>query len=166
MEVRFSEKKNVCFDAKFLDCEIEPRNYEDVLLTIDGCEFQDDENNPKMPCMVAKNNTYLWCPTIDVNDGRIINWDTCRGVSAKVFYKVCDQGAYTVRGNEQSYTVKSYVPDCLSINDEGYGDYVLLSIDKNGFIEDWEFNDKLMANLLKGDFQHGDMFDEYQEKTR
>ena len=33
-----------------------------------------------------------------------------------------------------------YVPSILAIDDNGYGDYVIMYIDENGFIKNWKFS--------------------------
>ena len=35
------------------------------------------------------------------------------------------------------YEIEDYVPDLLAIDDTGYGDYIALTIDENGYIKDW-----------------------------
>lgn len=160
MIVKFSEKKNVCFDAKRLYCDLGVRYFENAELTIDGCTFDDDGNSPKIPATKVIDNDIRWCPEIDIESGRIMNW--CNGIAAKVSYKVCDDGRYTVTdGQGNAYVVESYVPGCLSIGESGYGDYVHLDIDSDGYIDDWNFNDDDMLELLKGDFERGEDFDEY-----
>ena len=33
-----------------------------------------------------------------------------------------------------------YVPDTLCPKEKGYGDYIVMDIDENGMIEDWDFD--------------------------
>lgn len=30
------------------------------------------------------------------------------------------------------------MPDFLAIDDEGFGDYIIITIDENGFIQNWD----------------------------
>ena len=40
-----------------------------------------------------------------------------------------------------------YVPKVMCPVDEGYGDYIIMDIDENGFIQDW--NKELIRKLVK-----------------
>jgi len=42
--------------------------------------------------------------------------------------------------NEQVLHKNGYVPDCLAIEDSGYGDYIIIKVDENGLINNWKFN--------------------------
>lgn len=80
---------------------------------------------------------FYWQPTIDLENGRILSWP--EGVKAHVFYKVCDEFECTIydrSGNEVLY-YEGYVPDFMAIEDEGYGDYIDMVVDENGYINDW-----------------------------
>ena len=35
-----------------------------------------------------------------------------------------------------------YVPEIFAIDDDGYSDYVIMSIDENGFISDWKIDNE------------------------
>lgn len=81
-----------------------------------------------------------WCPTIDLNTGEVLNWP--KGTTANVHYKVCDSGQYWLL-NEQKERILQwkdyYVPDSiLCPKAKGYGDYIILNINENGFIENWK----------------------------
>ena len=54
-----------------------------------------------------------------------------------VHYKVCDEGEYTLldKDNKEIVSVQSYVPYVLYPEDEAYGDYIIMSVDENGFIK-------------------------------
>lgn len=104
----------------------------------------DTEEGEAIPCKVDK----CWCPEIDVNTGIILNWT--QGVTASIHYKVCDAGTYILRDAEgnQLCEADGYVPDCLCPKEEGYGDYIIMDIDKDGKIQDWEFGQKDIAWLM------------------
>lgn len=122
--------------------EAEPRYPEDA--EVNGEE--DDNINPKMPFLVKKKDTqndWCWQLDIDISTGEIIGWP--KDIKAKVWYKVCDCCGIKYRGKEYY----DYVPDFLSIDCDGYGDYINLTI-VNGKIKGWsetscrEFIDKIM----------------------
>jgi hypothetical protein len=101
---------------------------------------EDDNNNPKMPCVTGiydGSGRLFWCPIIDVETGQIINWEN--GVEASIHYKVCDEcGITIVKGIGTLYDDEDYVPGFLCPKEEGYGDYIIMDIDKDGFIKDWD----------------------------
>lgn len=43
-------------------------------------------------------------------------------------------------GNILLHAEDGYVPDTLCPAESGHGDYIIMNIDENGQIEDWEFN--------------------------
>ena len=79
-----------------------------------------------------------WQCVIDVDTGVIQDWP--KGITAKFCSKVCDDGTYSIfDANKQVIkTYDGYVPECLAIDDSGYGDYIIITVDKNGKIKDWE----------------------------
>jgi len=83
-----------------------------------------------------------WCPQIEIATGTIQNWPI--GVSAKIHYKVCDDGTYILRDKDGNEVLKKegYVPDCLATDGEGFGDYIIMHITSEGIIEDWKFTHK------------------------
>lgn len=100
----------------------------------------DDQDNPKMPCVTgiydASGRRY-WCPFIDVETGQIMNWK--KGVEASIHYKVCDECGLTImKGDTVLYEDDDHVPEFLCPKEEGYGDYIIMDIDKDGFIKDWD----------------------------
>lgn len=115
----------------FLQVKAGVRHYEDA--TINGKE---DEDGTLTPC---KDGDY-WCPLINIETGVIENWEI--GKTADVHFKVCDDGEYSLLNPFKEVVIKKdgYVPDCLSINDAGYGDYIIMKIDEKGLIEDWKPN--------------------------
>ena len=125
--------------------EAEPRYPEDA--DING--ESEDNDNPKMPFLVKQEGTqdgWCWKLDIDIETGEIIGWP--KEVKAKVHYKVCDCCGIKYDGLEYS----EYVPDFLSIDDEGYGDYIILSIE-DGKIVDWDAEAcrEFIEDLRKGE---------------
>ena len=125
--------------VKYLWVDVEPRFWCDC--EVNGVINDDEEwNGDGIPCK----NGDRWQPKIDLENGQIVNWEI--GTTMKTYFKVCD-GTYTLT-DENNFTViekDGYVPDVLDPYDDGFGDYIILKIDENGFIDkfnpnlsDWE----------------------------
>lgn len=120
-------KKELQADARFLKIRAGVRYWEDS--TVNGVE---DENGELIPCKDGEN----WCPLIDIDSGKIVNWQT--GKKATIHYKVCDDGDYWIQDadNEDLIHLEGYVPGCLGKD----GDYIVMKIDENGSIMNWDFD--------------------------
>ncbi|MDR1981508.1 MAG: hypothetical protein LBQ39_07815 [Tannerellaceae bacterium] len=132
-------------DAKFLKVSAGVRYWEDA--QIDG--VYDDEDNPKMQFVndteIVRGIKKYWRPVIDLDKGQIVDWNV--GTSAFVHYKVCDDGHYElldenkeVIANADDWNGGSYVPTILDCSEDkdSFGDYIILIIDENGFIKDFD----------------------------
>ena len=131
MKVEIKVKKEV--EITTLVVEANVRYWEDS--TIDGVE---DIDGNLTPCRVGE----IWNPIINFDDGKIKNWK--QGVSASVHFKVCDAGNYhlqDVDGNNVLSIKQDYVPTILCPKGGGYGDYIIMDIDKDGFIQNWKNKD-------------------------
>lgn len=99
--------------------------------TING---QPDEQGTLTPLR----NGELWAPVIRL-DGQVMDWP--QGTEAQIHFKVCDAGEYWLLDEQRNRIAKwddHYVPDrFLCHGDEGYGDYIILNINKDGQIENW-----------------------------
>lgn len=126
MKVTIKIKKEVEVIALGVDAGV--RYWEDA--TVNGVE--DTEGN-LIPCREGDR----WRPIIDIESGMIVNWT--KGVKARVHYKVCDDGIYhLLDGEGNSILIKDgYVPDILDVERDSYGDYIIMNIDENGLIADW-----------------------------
>lgn len=124
-------KKEQKVDLKILTVSAGVRYWEDG--EVNG---SDDTDGTLIPC---RNNDY-WEPFIDIETGQITNWKT--GTKAKLHYKVCDDGVYTVQDSEGNTVLQrsGYVPETMCPEGEGYGDYIIMQIDEKGFIERWVFH--------------------------
>ena len=74
---------------------------------------------------------------IDVDTKKVLGWDETAG-DVSIFAKVCDEGVYEYYDKDANIVLKIdnvYVPDFLQVNENGYGDYLNLTISKNGVIE-------------------------------
>jgi hypothetical protein len=116
-------------EVKYLQVNAGVRYYEDAI--VNGKE---DTYGKFIPC--KKDNR--WMPLIDIDSGVILNWEI--GKKAGVYYKVCDDGIYTLldENKEIIATIEDYVPDMLSPGDTPDGDYIVMNIDENGKIENWK----------------------------
>ena len=114
---------------------------------------------PRVPCVVKKTvkayniwkgeyyekEDFRWCPEISIDEGKILNWG--KGTLANLHYKVCDgcEFSYQVDGvevlNYNDRDFSGYVPSFLSIGDDGYGDYIIMTILPDGSIKGWDVDD-------------------------
>lgn len=119
------------FDVQILSVVAGVRYWEDS--TVNGVE---DTEGKLIPCRIGEN----WCPEIDIETGKIVNWN--KGTTAALHYKVCDDGTYILRDLKLKEVAKKegYVPDCMCPKEAGHGDYIIMDIDENGMIQDWEFD--------------------------
>ena len=105
------------------------RYWEDA--TVNG---EQDEDGTLIPC--RKGNA--WRPIIDLATGIIRNWTDA---TADIHYKVCDAGEYWLgdeHGNKLAKWKDDYVPDdFLSVNEDGWGDYIIMNVDATGQIKGW-----------------------------
>ena len=79
-----------------------------------------------------------WCPVIDIDTGIIKDWPS--GTTASIHYKVCDDGRYWLKNDDDACILSiedDYVPDILFPKESGYGDYIILDVDENGHIDGW-----------------------------
>lgn len=119
------------------------RYFDDCDILKDGVWHTDDEDEPQMPCMEPVNmggyTETRWRPIIDIDSGQILNWT--KGIKAHTYYKVCDEFECSVltKSGEAIIKYEGYVPEFMAIDDRGYGDYIYLTIDENGYIRNWKF---------------------------
>jgi hypothetical protein len=118
------------YEANKLHVEAGVRYWEDT--TVNG----EEDHKKLIPCVSGE----VWKPIIDIDTGQITNWIS--GFTADVHYKVCDQGRYTLFDEDgiQITSIDGYVPTCMCPKECGYGDYIIMEIDKDGFIKDWKFD--------------------------
>lgn len=119
-------------DIKTLQVKAGVRYWEDA--TIDGVE---DVDGNLTPCRVGD----YWCPSIDVETGIILNWE--KGKTASIHFKICDDGSYYLVDDKENIVLSiedDYVPSILCPKRSGYGDYIIMDIDENGKINNWDFN--------------------------
>ncbi|MGI4846605.1 MAG: hypothetical protein ACRYGK_00450 [Janthinobacterium lividum] len=136
-------KKIVTIAPAFIEVEAEVRYWDDA--TVNGVV---DEDGSRIPCRTGE----CWTPTIDLRTGAVIGWPS--GTTASVHYKVCDQGLYWLldaSGHRVAKRRGHYVPDeILCIEENGYGDYIILEIGSDGLIQGWA------PPEIEGDDDEGD----------
>lgn len=90
---------------------------------------------------IGYNENYYWNLIIDIDTGKVENWPKDYCIST--WFKVCDDGLYQIVDKDGDViwdsigTENYYVPEFLEIGDNGYGDYIYIDIDGNGYIKDW-----------------------------
>lgn len=141
--------REVEVDAKTINVCTKVRYWEDAKVNgVDDIEFHETkgEGKPMMPCAMQDSEKpsgciysdhWSWCPKIDIETGKITNWAI--GTTANIHYKVCDEFACLVMDTkcEIIKEYEGYVPSFMCPKEEGYGDYIIMDINEDGFIEDW-----------------------------
>jgi len=121
--------------TKYLDARIGVRYWEDTVLN--GAEDKDKN----ISCIKDD----IWNPIIDLETGIITNWKS--GDTASVHYKSADCNSfYLLDENKNIITeeLEGYVIDTMCPADNGFGDYVIMNIDKDGLIDNF-------INLIEAD---------------
>ncbi len=94
----------------------------------------DTEDGDNIPCK----NGERWCPVINIDTGVIENWQ--KGKTANIHYKVVDCCSFGILDDKGEVLFKQendYVPDILCPKEDGYGDYIIMSVSEDGVIQDW-----------------------------
>ena len=130
-------KREVVMDATTILANAYVRYWEDG--RING--VRDNADCPNMPCAVKGEKCYRWMPIIDIETGKIRNWR--EGTTAEIHYKVCDEFECRIideKGGEHCLIkdYEGYVPYFMYPKECGYGDYVIMDINENGYIQDWD----------------------------
>ena len=126
MEIEVTRKEMVTVDRIRAECGV--RYWEDA--DVNG---ETDEDGTLIP----RRSGDCWNPTIILSTGQIMDWP--KGTTAKVHYKVCDDGRYYLLTpcGEVAMETDGYVPKVMCPGGSGCGDYVIMSINADGFIDDW-----------------------------
>lgn len=126
--MKFYRLERVPYEVKYLDIKCKVRNWENAV--VNG---ETDYDGDKIPFR-SKN---VWNPIIILETGKIFTWP--KGITANVYYKVCDAGVYRLLDKHLATVIEKdgYVPSMLCPKCEGYGDYIIMDIDRDGFIQGW-----------------------------
>ena len=157
-------KVTIQAEVKYLKVDAGVRYWEDSIINgVEDIDFMktDGVGEPLMPCAVKVKNApemhicsdhYRWQPIIELATGKIMNWEI--GNTADVHYKVCDAGKYHLLDEESRaiISVSSYVPGILCPKDDGFGDYIIMDIDADGIIKNWECDEDDLESLIEHHF--------------
>lgn len=128
------EAEDIEFDSKGFECLEEIKEVYPTLFT----KIQ------------SSNSKQEFCLCIDVDTGYIVNWPL--NVSANFrSVKIVDEGTYVLRddNDKEIHTHEyCYVPNCLQIEDNGYGDYFEFTVNKDGYINNWKFTQEDINEIL------------------
>ena len=87
---------------------------------------------------------------INIENGHIENWPDGKTGDFRTV-KIVDTGHYELLDIAQRKlrVLDSYVPEFLSIEDKGYGDYLEFEVDSKGYIKNWKFGDDELKETEK-----------------
>lgn len=156
--MKITISKPIEYDAKYIQVDAGVRYWQDSTVNgIRDTDCDDTYNAPTIPCAeyVGKQNLinsgedWRWRPLIDIEIGQVVNWR--KGVTANLHYKVCDDFYCDILDEDKGViaSYNGYVPNVMCPSDDGYGDYIIMSIDDNGFILNW--NKWSILELIKND---------------
>lgn len=136
MELNVKTNKKV--NVKYLQAKIGVRYWEDGTIN----EIEDVEGS-LIPC---RDGNY-WTPLIELETGKIVNWK--QGTKADLHYKSCDDNIFQLLDEKYNVIseIEDYVITMMCPNENGYGDYVIMTINEDGLIDNFianfeEFEDK------------------------
>lgn len=165
----FNIDKVICdIDVRYyVDCSFSKDNGKTWEKDFDDNDESDEYVKSQLPCM--KNVKFIkrsilsgkeheeervdWCPTIDVNEGKVLDWTP--GFVLRTHFKICDKGVYVYSNYDESSQIVSidcdlyYVPSWLCDWDSGHGDYMYIQINGDGTIENWDKLKKKLFNYAK-----------------
>lgn len=126
IEITVTRKEKVA--VKYLKVEAGVRYWEDA--TVNGLV---DEDGTLIPCRDGD----CWSPVIDLATGIIEGWPA--NTLASIHYKVCDAGRYALLDADRNEVcaIDGYVPAIMCPGDDGYGDYIIMSVGPDGQIANW-----------------------------
>ena len=111
----------------------------------DETEFKND-----WPELIREENKEELHLLIDVMNGHIVNWPNGKSAEFSTV-KITDTGEYYLldANKKEIKGGESYVPKCLQINDNGYDDYLEFFVNEDGFIENWQWTEELLNDVIK-----------------
>lgn len=156
--MKITINRPIDFEAVYLKVNAGVRYWDDAKVNGEydtNCEdLENPDAAPTIPCAeyVGEQNRVLhgenwrWRPLIDIETGQIVNWK--KGTTAHIHYKVCDDFQCDILDKDKNIITSydGYVPKIMCPADEGYGDYIIMDVDENGFIQKWN-KGLLLTNL-------------------
>lgn len=134
----------VSINKIYVDCHV--RYWEDC--EVGGEEFDENTPDDKIKDLLTRWNPETKMGLVDnerllliINpeNGHVENY--VGGSDICMYFKVCDECSWKMvdeNDNEVLGQEDEYVPDFLEIDDNGYGDYIEITIRADGFIKDWD----------------------------
>ena len=128
----------------WVDCNYSDDNGKTWNMNFPDTDEESERIKKLTPCVVTKNIGYgdygYLELIIDLDEGKVLNW--ANGFCLNTHYKVCDDGEYVFLDENMNEVVnitkeydQYYVPNFLSLEDDGYGDYVYININGDGTIK-------------------------------
>ena len=145
--------KPVEIDVKYLDVFFGGRFYpSDLEINNESFEELNDifEKYPSLKNTNPDGYEDLWL-RINVDTGEVVNWPKTGMQDCYIRdIKIVDEGIYVITDPNSKCinTYRGYVPTCLSIDDNGWGDYFEFTIQSNGKIKDWNFTQEHVDELM------------------
>ncbi len=105
-------------------------------------DFEKQYSEYDSPCLREPKSPHpYWNITVDLDSHKVLEWTDDFG-ELTLNAKICDQGTYTLLDSNRNefYTIKGYVPNCFLPEKDGFGDYLSLHINKDGFVTNWYKN--------------------------
>lgn len=144
--------KPMQIEVKTIEVDTEVRYWEDTYVNgVEDIDFHSTKGigKPMIPCAeqvmdepdnCIYSNHWRWRPIIDIDKGQILNWK--QGVEACIHYKVCDGFSCSLKDDEgyEIHNYEGYVPNFMCPKDNGYGDYIIMEVNQEGFISDWDIS--------------------------
>lgn len=126
--MKFVQLKSITYDVKYVGFKV-PAYPEDFTYsgTHSLSEFnQFNENENTLECL------------IDIDTGTVIGYTA--NMKIDIFDKCVDEGIYALYDENMNVICEyeDYVPNIFEVNENGYGDYLNLTINPDGTIVDWK----------------------------
>lgn len=123
--VNIAIKRTETVAVKYLKVEAGVRYWEDA--RVNGL---DDDAGDLIPCRYG----CTWAPIIDLDTGIIQDWPA--NTIASIHYKVCDDGRYALLSADRTEVkaIDGYVPSIMCPDENGYGDYIIMTVGPDGAI--------------------------------
>ena len=157
--MKINRKKVVEEDIKYLYAHLHSNWWDGAQISKNGGEFEEvDEDGSQISGFLRLfnsptntgysnfvKNDRVFSLKINVDTGEVVNWPKKiegwpKGIAMHIYWKIVDEGLYQYLDNSNNiiFEYEGYVPSELAIGEAGYGDYVILNIDANGMIENWD----------------------------
>ena len=137
-------------NLKYFVIDCEPRYWEDSEINgqddTDTMAIADGKGQPGMPFAYydKEAKVWKWKIKINVDTGYVQGWPN--EITADIHYKVCDQGEYWFEdakgkkcfAQEIGDKTCDYVPSLIDFYGDSYGDYIVMTIESNGHVKEWD----------------------------